>query len=135
MSMQLPQGCARLPQQAVREDNNDRREAPRSSGPCIRSITARIPGTHDLIVIDLSASGVLIGGARPLRPGARVDVHLTIDSRRAVLAAHVVRSLVAAIDANQGITYHAALAFERRVDWLCEEDTPAVSHLHESCPS
>lgn len=114
---------------------DERRADPRTAGPGVRSITARIPGTHDLIVIDLSASGALIEGARPLRPGARVEVHLALDTRRAVLPAQVVRSLVAAIDADHGITYHAALWFEHRFDWLCEEDTRPVSHLHEGCSS
>jgi hypothetical protein len=132
--MHPPQGCARLPQQAAREDKDERRGDPRSSGPRVRSITARVRGGSDAIVLDLSASGALIEGARPLRPGARVEVYLALDLRRAVLPARVVRSLVAAIDADQGVTYHAALSFERRFDWLCEEATLAVSHLHEDAP-
>jgi hypothetical protein len=42
-----------------------------------------------------------------------------------------VRCLVGAIDADQGITYHAALWFEHRIDWPCEVDTLVVSRLHE----
>jgi hypothetical protein len=98
-------------------------------------MTARIRGGPDISLIDVSASGALIEGARPLRPEARVEVHLVLDTRRAVLPARVVRSLVAAIDADRGITYHAALSFERRFDWLCEDDTLTVSHLHEGSSS
>jgi hypothetical protein len=101
----------------------------------VHSIAARIRGGHDVILLDLSASGARIEGTRPLRPGARVDVHLSRDARRVTVPARVVRSLVAAIDADHGITYQAALSFERRCDWLCEVDTPAVSSLHNACSS
>jgi hypothetical protein len=111
---------------------DERRSDPRWSGPRVRSITARIRGGHDIEVVDLSASGALIEGARPLRPGARIEMHLAFDTQRFVLPARVIRCLVAAIDAEQGITYQAALSFERRFDWLCEEKTLAVSKLHKS---
>ena len=127
-----PQSAGRLPQQAVREDNERRRE-PRSSGAFVPSIAARIRGGHEIIIIDVSASGALIEGPRPLRPGARVDVHLAIERRRVVLPARVVRCLVAAIDADRGITYRAALSFERPFEWSCEEDTLLVSGMHEVC--
>ena len=112
----------------------DRRRDPRSSGPRVRSISARILGAHDIVLIDLSASGALIEGPRPLRPGARVEVHLAVDIRRFVLPAHVARCLVAAIDADHGVTYHAALSFERKFDWPCEGDTLAGSSMHEPAP-
>jgi hypothetical protein len=115
------------------EHEGNRRCESRSSGAHVHSITARIRGGYDVTLLDLSASGARIEGTRPLRPGARVDVHLSRDSRRITVPARVVRSLVAAIDADHGITYHAALSFERRCDWLCEEDTPIVSTLHNRC--
>jgi hypothetical protein len=131
-----PQGFARLPQQAAREDKTTTvRSERRSSEAYVRSIAARIRGGHDVILLDVSASGVRIEGTRPLRPGARVDVHLSRECRRVTVPARVVRSLVVAIDAVHGITYQAALSFERRCDWLCEEDTPAVSSLHSACSS
>jgi PilZ domain len=111
----------------------DRRRESRSSATHVHSIAARIRGGHDVILLDVSASGARVEGTRPLRPGARVDVHLSRDSRRVTVPARVVRSLVAAIDADHGITYQAALSFERRCDWLCEEDTPPVSSLHNLC--
>jgi hypothetical protein len=94
-------------------------------------MTGRIRGGHAIGFVDLSASGALIAGARPLRPGARVEVHLEVETQHLVLFARVVRCLVAAIDADQGITYHAALWFEHRIDWPCEVDTLVVSRLHE----
>jgi len=118
-----------------RGQDDDRRSERRSSEADVRSIAARIRGGHDVILLDVSASGVRIEGTRPLRPGARVDVHLSRECRRVTVPARVVRSLVVAIDAVHGITYQAALSFERRCDWLCEEDTPAVSSLHSACSS
>jgi len=107
-----------IPAAAGRPRGQDRRRGdPRSSGPRVRSISARILGGHDIIVLDLSASGALVEGARPLRPGARVELHLAIDARRFVLPARVSRCLVAAIDRDHGITYHAALTFDRRLEW------------------
>ena len=117
------------------EQDANRRGEPRTSGPRVRSIAARVRGSHAIAVIDLSASGACIEGARPLRPGARIDVHLAFGNRPVVLAARVVRCLVAAIDANQGITYQAGLSFEQRFDWLCEEKTLSGSPLHNECSS
>ena len=118
------EGPVRAPSQ------NDRRSDPRSS---VRSRPARIRGSHDVIVINLSASGALIEGSRPLRPGARVEVHLAIDPRDPVLPARVARCLVAAIDAERGITYRAALSFERRCEWWCEGASLVVSGMHDVC--
>jgi hypothetical protein len=114
---------------------NERRGDPRSAAPRVRSMTGRIRGGHEIGFVDLSATGALIEGARPLRPGARVEVHLAVETQHFVLSACVVRCLVAAIDAEQGITYHAALSFERRIDWPCEVDTLVVSRLHEGVVS
>jgi PilZ domain-containing protein len=109
---------------------NDRRRDPRSSAPWIRSMAGRIRGGHEVRVVDLSVSGALIEGARPLCPGARVEVHLALDTRHVVWPGRVARCLVAAIDADQGITYHAALTFEHRIDWPYQQDTVLVSRLH-----
>jgi hypothetical protein len=130
----LPQGCAPTARQATREDT-ERRGEPRSAGPRVRGLSARIRGSHDVRVVDLSASGALTEGSRPLRPGSRVEVHLAIESRRFVLPARVARCLVAAIDADRGITYQAALSFESRFDWACEGDTLLVSGMHGVCSS
>jgi hypothetical protein len=128
-----PAAGAWPPARAMRpQGQNERRSDPRSWG---RSLSARIRGGHDVMVINLSASGALIEGSRPLRPGARVEVYLAGDPPDAVLPARVARCLVAAIDAEHGITYHAALSFERRFEWWCEGDTLAVSSMHDVCSS
>jgi PilZ domain len=111
---------------------NERRSDPRSAAPGVRSITGRIRGGHAIAFVDISPSGALIAGARPLRPGARVEMHVGVETRQLVMFARVVRCLVAAIDADHGMTYHAALSFERRIEWPCEVDTRAGSRLHEA---
>ncbi len=110
----------------------ERRKDSRSSGSRIRSITARVRAGQDVGILDLSPSGALIEGARPLPPGARIDVQLSVAAGRVVVTARVVRCVVAAIDVEQGITYHAGLSFENRVEWPCEEETPGVSRLHDA---
>ena len=106
----------------------DRRIEPRSTGPAVGGITARVRAGHDVRIVDLSASGALIEGARPLRPGARVEMHLVLNGQRAALTAHVVRCLVATIDAHDGITYHAALSFECRFDWTATSSDRWTEH-------
>jgi hypothetical protein len=83
----------------------------------------------------VSASGALVEGARPLRPGARVELHLAIDGRRVVLPGRVARCLVAAIEADRGIIYHAGLSFDQRFDWSCGEHTRGVSGMPRTCRS
>jgi hypothetical protein len=81
-------------------------------------LCARVRPGHRLVVIDLSPRGALVEAHRPLRPGSRVDVHLECDARRGLVAARVLRCSVAAIDAEAGVTYRAALAFNEICDWI-----------------
>lgn len=94
----------------------DRREDPRVPIParCVARATLR-PGCL-VSLVDLSASGVLIQGGRPLRPGARVHLQLVTPSRTFTLAAQVVRCMVWTLDASAGATYRGALRFEQRCE-------------------
>jgi hypothetical protein len=100
----------------------DRRLDPRLSGPTLRHISTMVRPGQWVVLIDMSASGALIAGRRPLRPGARVEVHLHRDGHRSALWANVIRCSVAAMDA-QRIVYHAALNFEARAEWIREHQT------------
>jgi hypothetical protein len=100
----------------------DRRRDARLSGPPLRHISTMVRPGQWVVLIDLSASGALIAGRRPLRPGARVEVHLHREGQRSALWANVIRCSVAAMDA-QRIVYHAALNFEARADWIREHQT------------
>lgn len=86
---------------------------------------ARVRPGHRLTLIDVSPGGALVEVERALRPGARVDVHLETDAQRWTVSARVVRCAVAAIDAEAGITYRAALAFIDSCEWMREALTPA----------
>ena len=114
----------------MKERRRERRAPAREISPvaaCVR------PG-HAVSVVDLSASGVLIEGPRPLRPGARVHVQLDVIGERTTLTARVVRCLVAAIDADLGVTYRAALAFDERCALVSEQSAPlGYSVPDESC--
>jgi len=50
-------------------------------------------------------------------------VHLECDAHRAIVAARVVRCAVAAIDAEVGVTYRAALAFNELCEWIRDAAT------------
>lgn len=82
------------------------------------------PGYH-LVVIDLSTCGALVEAARPLRPGSRVELHLENEHRRGLLKARVTRCAVAALSAETGVTYRAALAFDESCEWVREGATHA----------
>lgn len=99
----------------------ERRREPRTEGAGMR---ARMRPGYRLSIIDLSVGGVLVEAARPLRPGSHVDLQLESDARQGVVAARVVRCVVASIHAESGITYHAALSFIETCDWVREALTP-----------
>jgi hypothetical protein len=104
-----------------RDRASDRRAEERVDGS---GLSARVRPGHRLIVIDLSCSGALVEARRPLRPGAYVDLHLESAARRGMVAARVTRCAVAAIDAETGVTYRAALSFNESCDWVREALTP-----------
>jgi hypothetical protein len=112
---------------SVKQSERERRRDRRTTGG---RLSARIRAGHRLVIIDLSVRGALVEGRRPLRPGSRVDVHLECDAQRAMVGARVLRCSVAAIDAESGVTYRAALAFSELCEWIREAVTPAVHDLH-----
>ena len=87
------------------------------------------PG-HRLVVVDVSPSGALVEGRRPLRPGSDIEVQLDGDARSRMVAAHVTRCSVAALHGESGITYRAALAFNQACDWVREILTPKGYPVH-----
>ena len=95
----------------------DRRRDARIRQAWVRAVRATLRPGCLVVLIDLSAGGALVQGSRPLRPGARVHLQLTTESRTTAVAAHVVRCAVSAIDPASGVTYQGALRFEHRCDW------------------
>ncbi len=111
----------------------EQRGESRLSGAVVRRIAALVRPGQWAIVIDLSPSGALIAGRRPLRPGAVVDVYFESDGRRAAARATVVRCSVAAMDADR-VVYHAGLAFEDRAEWVRERQTRSESPIPGRSP-
>jgi hypothetical protein len=93
------------------------RRAFRRSVPSSASVVrVRLRAGHELCVVDLSSGGVLVEAATRLMPGATVELHVTLANARRPVRAHVARCHVAALDPLRGITYRAALAFDRPLD-------------------
>lgn len=70
------------------------------------------PG-RDVELIDLSRGGALVESSHRLTPGVWLQTKLTTDCELLVGRAQVLRCQVARLDARDGITYRAALRFER----------------------
>jgi hypothetical protein len=95
----------------------DRRREARVPAQGVRALMR--PGQR-LVVVDVSAGGALVEGGRPLRPGADIEVQLESGARTGMIAAHVTRCTVSALDGESGITYRSALAFNGACDWVRE---------------
>jgi hypothetical protein len=64
------------------------------------------------MVVDLSQAGAQIETTKPLRPGSRVHVRLVADGWSLAAAALVLRCVVSAVNANEGVTYRGGLRFD-----------------------
>jgi hypothetical protein len=91
-------------------------------------------------LIDLSASGALVTGPRPLKPGSRVDVHFASADSDASMKAVVVWCHITAITAEGGVSYQAGLKFDgccllaSAAGSHCGYRMPAENALHPLCP-
>ncbi len=88
-------------------------------------IGCRVTPGHDVLVLNLSAVGILIETDALLCPGRALTVHLIRPSRRVALDGQVVRSFVSATDLREGPSYRAAIAFNRWFEPLWELDSLA----------
>jgi hypothetical protein len=90
----------------------ERRGAPRTAfrGGLLPP-AARIRPGHDVIVVDLSATGMLVEGWCRLRPASLVEVHLRFTEARFTVEGEIVRCFVSAIEAGTGVRYRAAVIF------------------------
>jgi PilZ domain len=108
----------------------ERRRDRRATGSIVRRISALVRPGQSMTVMDLSPAGALVAGQRPLRPGARVQIHLETNGRRAAIGARVVRCIVGALGADS-LVYHAGLSFESRFEWISEPETRGESDFPE----
>ena len=96
---------------------DERRREPRLAGVDLPDgLTGRIRPGHQVRVVDISRSGILIDSARRLLPGTQVDVQLDAGLQRHACRARVVRCGISELG-PQVVIYRAGLAFEREVTW------------------
>jgi hypothetical protein len=95
----------------------ERRRDTRYGQLAAHGIVARVRPGREVVLVDVSPSGALIESASPLRPGARVHVHLKTSASATAFNAHVTRCAVAAIT-DAGVVYCAALHFDHRNEWV-----------------
>jgi hypothetical protein len=101
----------------------DRRVDARFPPPPEYAARATLRPGRLVVLVNFSAGGTLLQGAHPFRPGARVHLQVVTMTRTLVLAAHVLRSTVWALDDVEGATYRGALRFDQR----CESFWEAVA--------
>ena len=82
---------------------------------------ARVRPGDRVAVVNVSADGALLEAARPLRPGADIEVQFERPEGRTRIGARVVRCGVTALDPDRGPTYRAAVTFNESFDWVREE--------------
>lgn len=99
---------------------SERRRTGRTRGS---GISARVRPGHRVHVVDVSAGGALLEAARPLRPGADIEVQFERADGRIRVSARVVHCGVTAIDPERGPTYRAGVSFNETLDWAREEAT------------
>lgn len=101
----------------------ERRVHSRFGHPTISVLQAVLRPGHAVAVVNLSAGGALLDGPRPLRPGSRVFLQVTVAGQTGGRRAHVRRCAVAALDSAAGVQYRSAIAFDEPWDSLWEHCT------------
>ncbi len=74
----------------------------------------RLRTGRELLVLNVSSSGVLAEGGIRLLPGTHVDVHLLTSTGRVLVRSRVARCYVAVLKPD-AVRYRAALAFDRHI--------------------
>jgi hypothetical protein len=94
----------------------DRRRAERRQPGEHESLgRVRLRTGRELVVVDLSPTGVLVEGPTRLLPNTHLDVHIVTRTGRVLVRCRVARASVCHVEAD-AIRYRAALAFDRHVD-------------------
>ena len=109
----------------------ERRMHSRFGHPTIAGIHAILRPRHQVAVVNLSAGGALIVGPRPLRPGSRVFLQVTIGGQTGGRASQVVRCSVASLEGSDGVKYRSAIRFDEPWESLWERCTFDAYQLPE----
>lgn len=106
-----------------------RRTARREPVPDEPLSRVRLRTGREVVVVNVSNSGLLVEGAARLLPGTHVDVHVVTRDGRVLVRSRVTRAYVCALEAD-AVRDRGALAFEWTVDTTITEhhtsaDVPA----------
>jgi PilZ domain len=118
----------------VEQSLADRRVEARFPPSPVLPMRATLRPGFNVRVVNLSGGGALLQGARAFRPGSRVHLQLVTSTRTLVLAAHVLRCAVWALDDLDGVTYRGALRFEQRCESIWDPDPPSRAGNEERVP-
>jgi hypothetical protein len=88
----------------------ERRDSERLPASELPHLTARLEGSREVRLIDVSRRGVQFETSVRLRPGTEVALRLVARGEHVTLTGRVVRSLVSALDGTQ-LVYRTALSF------------------------
>lgn len=95
----------------------DRRFDARFDPPAVPDLQVNVRPGCAVVLVDISAGGALVQAPRPLRPGSKVQLHVTTGSQRLVIPAILLRCAVWSLHPLNGVTYRGALKFDERVEW------------------
>jgi hypothetical protein len=112
----------------------ERRGFSRFAESSVRHLQAVLRPGHPISIVNLGGGGALVDGWRPLRPGSRVFLQLTIGDQSAGRSARVVRSTVASLTGTDGVRYRSALSFDEPWETLWEQCT-LDGYLMPAAPS
>ena len=98
------------------------RRVPRADEPLSR---VRLRTGRELLVVNVSNTGLLVEGTLRLLPGTHVDVHVVTPDGRVLVRSRIVRAYVFDVQPDS-VRYRGALAFDRTID-----TTPAGYGMHE----
>lgn len=101
----------------------ERRTHSRFGGATLAGIRAVLRPRHPVSIVNLSAGGALVIGTRPLRPGSRVFIQITVRGESGGRVSQVLRSSVASLHGNSGVQYCSAIRFNDPWDSLWERCT------------
>ena len=108
----------------MRPDDSERRLAARRTPQPEEALSrVRLRLGRELIVIDISSSGVFLEGLTRLLPNTHTDIHIVTRNGRVLVRARVVRALVWRLERDK-VCYRTALAFDTAVD--TEVDAPPL---------
>ena len=106
-----------------RSSQSDRRRFSRKpSRDCPWLLDARLRSGTEVRVVDISNGGMLLESTAQILPGARIELFLVTQEQRWLVKGRILRCQVARLVREDGVRYHAALAFNEPLAIFDEAD-------------